>query len=116
MNFIIPSIVIFGVGILSERFLRKKFEIEKRKGIIYKGVNRFQRWIEGSLIIIFLISLWFFIDYIFLLLISYYVIMNLFRVLMEWKYEREKKEYILTLHSVIIYLLIIGSLSIFYFN
>ncbi|MER2107467.1 MAG: DUF4181 domain-containing protein [Solibacillus sp.] len=82
---------------------------------MYKGVNRFQRWIEGSLSIIFLISVCFFTDYMFLLLISYYVIMNLFRTLMEWKYEREKKQYILTLHSIILYLLILGSSLIFLF-
>lgn len=113
MNFIISSIVIFGVGILSERFLRKKFKIEERKDIIYQGVNKFQRWVEGSLLIIFLISLWFFNDYIFLSFISYFVLLNLFRTLMEWRYERESKQYILTLLSIILYLLIVGSSLIF---
>lgn len=113
MNFIISAIVILCLGILSERYLRKKFDIEKRKGFIYKGANKFHRWTEGSLLIIVLILLWFFIEYTFLLLISFYVLMNLFRALMEWRYERENKEYILTLHSIIIYLLLIGSFSLF---
>ncbi|MFP3919228.1 DUF4181 domain-containing protein [Lysinibacillus telephonicus] len=116
ISFIISSIIIFGLGILSEIYIRKKFGIEKREGFIYKGVNELQRWVEGSILVIFLILFWFLIDYVFHLLIFYFVILNLFRALMEWRYEREEKRYLLTLHLIIIYLLILGSLSIFYLN
>lgn len=112
--FIISCIVIYGLGILSERYLRKKFGIEERKGFTYKSVNKLQRWVERSFLVTFLIALWFLIDYAFLVLISYFVVMSLFRSLIEWRYEREKKEYILTLHSIIMYLLIVSSYSYWY--
>ena len=113
MIFIISSIVIFGLGILSDHYLRKKFGIENRKGFSFKSVNKLQRWVERGFIVIFLIALWFLIDYALLLCVSYFVVMNLFRSLMEWRYEREKKEYILTLHSIMMYLLFVGSYSYF---
>ncbi|QCR31097.1 DUF4181 domain-containing protein [Lysinibacillus sp. SGAir0095] len=113
MIFIISSIVIFGLGILSDHYLRKKFGIENRKGFSFKSVNKLQRWVERGFIVIFLIALWFLIDYALLLCVSYFVVMNLFRSLMEWRYERGKKEYILTLHSIMMYLLFVGSYSYF---
>ena len=55
MIFIISCIVIYGSGILSEHYLRKKFEIADRKGFMYKSVNKLQRWVERNFLVIFLI-------------------------------------------------------------
>ncbi|MFY0779044.1 DUF4181 domain-containing protein [Peribacillus simplex] len=93
-----------------ERWLKKNLKIDKSKGYFYKGVNKFQIWIERAMLIAFLISIWF-VDNPFYMLIGYLFISLSFRAVMEWKYKREKKEYILTLYSIFIYLfvLVIGS-------
>ncbi|MGE7762238.1 DUF4181 domain-containing protein [Peribacillus sp. NPDC097895] len=89
-----------------ERWLKKKFKIEKSKWSFYKGVNPFQRWTEMAMIIAFLISIWF-VDNLIPWLIGYFLISSSFRAFMEWKYKREEKEYILTLYSMFIYLLVL---------
>lgn len=106
-------IVVLVFAILSERWLRKKFKIDKPKRFVYRSVNTFQKWIERTIIIAFLISLWF-VDHTLPLLIAFFLVLTSFRTFMEWKYEREKKEYIITLFSIFLYLLIFG--LAFYFN
>ncbi|MFK9120875.1 DUF4181 domain-containing protein [Peribacillus frigoritolerans] len=89
-----------------ERWLKKKLKIGKSKGRFYKSVNKFQKWIEMSMLIAFLILIWF-VDNTIPLLIGYFLISLSFRTFMEWKYKREKKEYILTLYSMFIYLFVL---------
>ncbi|MFJ7756354.1 DUF4181 domain-containing protein [Peribacillus muralis] len=95
------------VSMVFERLLRKKLKIPKRKWTFYKGVNRFQRWIELALLIAFLLSIWV-VDNLYLWLIGYFVISASFRAFMEWKFKKdEDKEYILTLYNLFIYVVIL---------
>ncbi|MES1042391.1 DUF4181 domain-containing protein [Peribacillus simplex] len=106
LNYIIFIIAFFIIAIVFERWLKKKLKIGKSKGHFYKGVNKYQKWIEMSMLIAFLILIWF-VDNTIPLLIGYFLISLSFRAFMEWKYKREKKEYILTLYSMFIYLFVL---------
>ncbi|XHU78711.1 DUF4181 domain-containing protein [Peribacillus simplex] len=106
LNYFIYIIVFFIIAIVFERWLKKKWKIKKSKGHFYKAVNPFQRWTEMAMIIAFLISIWF-VDNPTSWLIGYFLISLSFRAFMEWKYNREEKEYILTLYSMFIYLLVL---------
>lgn len=91
--------VMIGLGFLADRWLRKKLNVPKREGALYKPVHPFQVWIEaliviGSIIILFNIEFEVFrpgalVPFVFFLLFS-------FRTFMEWKFDRERKEYIIT--------------------
>ncbi|WP_321202595.1 DUF4181 domain-containing protein [Bacillus sp. CRN 9] len=104
---ILIFIFILILAIVAEHWLRKKYKIDKRKWIIYKGVNTFQRWIEGLLFVAFLIAIMF-VDNAPLVLIAFILILTSFRAVMEWKFERSKKEYIITTFSIFIFLLTLG--------
>ncbi|WP_375090378.1 DUF4181 domain-containing protein [Peribacillus sp. RS7] len=106
LNYIIFIIAILIIAIVFERWLKKKLKIGKSEGRFYKGVNKYQKWIEMSMLIAFLILIWF-VDNTIPFLIGYFLISLSFRAFMEWKYKREKKEYILTLYSMFIYLFVL---------
>ncbi|WP_445662644.1 DUF4181 domain-containing protein [Cytobacillus sp. FSL R5-0596] len=110
---IIYFIIVLILAFFTERWLRKKLKIGKRGFGTYKGVNTAQRWIERTLLVVFLISIWF-IDNPVKLFIAFFLTLYSFRAFMEWKYEKEKMEYIITFSSIIVYLTIIG--ISFYFN
>lgn len=84
---------------IMQRYLRKKLQIEKTPWGIYKPMNNTQKWLERSLLMVHLILLWF-IDDIFLLTILFFALLNSLRAFMEWKYEKEKKTFVLTLLAV----------------
>ncbi|NRG46715.1 DUF4181 domain-containing protein [Bacillus sp. CRN 9] len=107
LRVILIFIFILILAIVAEHWLRKKYKIDKRKWIIYKGVNTFQRWIEGLLFVAFLIAIMF-VDNAPLVLIAFILILTSFRAVMEWKFERSKKEYIITTFSIFIFLLTLG--------
>lgn len=106
VNYIIFIIAFLIIAIVFERWLKKKLKIGKSEGHFYKSINKYHKWIEMSMLIAFLILIWF-VDNTIPLLIGYFLISLSFRTFMEWKYKREKKEYILTLYSMFIYLFVL---------
>ncbi|MEH7236797.1 DUF4181 domain-containing protein [Bacillus sp. JJ1562] len=105
LKLIILALVTFLIGWTGEALLRRKFDIEKRSGWA-RSVNKVQTLIEIALFVVYFVGIWFALDYIFLYMISFFAIINLFRAFMHWKYEREKKQYILFLYEVVILLVI----------
>lgn len=115
MKSIVPLLIVGSifliVGVLMERFLKKKYAIAKNEGWIYHPVNNFQKYTEIILSIIFIVSIcfldnsemWFFV---------YFSILNCFRALMEWKYERETKRYLLSLSSAIYFIIFFAVLIV----
>ncbi|WP_066050839.1 DUF4181 domain-containing protein [Robertmurraya korlensis] len=81
------------------RYLRKKLQIEKTPWAIYKPLNATQKWLERSLLIVHFILL-LFIDDIFLLTILFFALLHSLRAFIKWKYEKEKKTFVLTLLAV----------------
>lgn len=100
LKFIILVIAAFIIDWIGTAYLRNKFNIEKRKGWA-RSVNKIQTGIEIFLFIVYMISLWFFMDNVFLYILGFISILNLFRAFMHWKYEPEKKQYILFLFEFV---------------
>ncbi|HYK71646.1 MAG TPA: DUF4181 domain-containing protein, partial [Pseudoneobacillus sp.] len=77
-----------------------------------KYVNTVHKWIERVIFLGFIFALWFFKDS-FSLMISFFIIIFGIRSFMEWKYESEKREYIITLFSICNLLLFLGIVTVF---
>ncbi|MDR7071507.1 DUF4181 domain-containing protein [Fictibacillus barbaricus] len=119
------AIVFGGIEMIAEKKFRKKFNIPKKYGFWYRSVNGFHRWGEILIIFIFVIvggimgygnmkeganwisKYWFFI---------FIIILSAFRILMEWKYDRESKEYIVQFFSFIGFTAIFLPILILFFN
>lgn len=104
MLIFVTAFVIFLMVI--EKFLIKKFDIKKKKGL-YKHVNKVHIWLEIVLAIA-LITIAFFISefksyYLPIFLIALYS----FRAFIEWKFEKESKVYILSMLSASAFLLLL---------
>ncbi|WP_246945374.1 DUF4181 domain-containing protein [Bacillus pinisoli] len=103
-NVLFFLIIVLILAFVAERVLRNKLNIKKREGeFLYKHTNRIHFWGEGfivflSLIILFLIA--FILDNV--MLQPYYflacaIVIQVFRSIMEWKYRKESKQYIISI-------------------
>jgi hypothetical protein len=111
MNFQILLVFII-YGLISDWLLRKKLKIDRGTWSFYHCVNSVHKWAERIIFIGFIISIWF-IDDTFLMMVSYFFILYSLRAFMEWKHERHKREYLLTLFSLFNLLIFVGILAIF---
>lgn len=112
MKILLITCVFVIYGLISERLLRKKLNINKSTWSIYVPVNTVHKWSERIIIIGFLISIWF-VENTLPLTLTFFTIFNSMRAFMEWKYEREKREYLLTLFSSINLVVFLLTLMIF---
>ncbi|WP_257129016.1 DUF4181 domain-containing protein [Bacillus pseudomycoides] len=97
--FLIIIVVLF---FLLENLLRKKLKIIRKNGFIYRPVNSFHKWGERIIIILYLVSGFVCIytsEYIKVVYILFVFLgtQQLFRAYMEWKFDKESKEYVLSL-------------------
>lgn len=111
-------VVIIVILFLLENVLRKKLHITRKNSFIYKPVNDIHKWGEISIFTIYLITSFILIvnfDYINMgyLIFIFLVVLHIFRTFMEWKYDKESKEYVISFigficlmisFSVVIYL------------
>lgn len=112
IEFILFGVFLIIVAVFLEKYLIKKYDIEKHKGLIVKYVNKYHMWGEYFILAIGIILIAFFAergqmrsDSILILII----VVHLFRIIMQWKYEREKKVFILTAMAIAIFsVLLIG--------
>ncbi|MET1248463.1 DUF4181 domain-containing protein [Sporolactobacillus sp. STCC-11] len=102
--FLITGIIFFVAGLFFDHYLKKKYVVAKNYGWTYHHINKLQYRTEIILALFFLITSGLFRHPIYGL-IAYLPVLNGFRAYMEWKYEREKKRYVLFLFSAI-YLII----------
>ncbi|WP_449537668.1 DUF4181 domain-containing protein [Ferdinandcohnia sp. Marseille-Q9671] len=100
LQLVLIGLVAFVVALGGDRYLKNKFNIRKKSGFIYRPVTKWQTVVEIGLIIFYFIISWSYIDHIFPVLIGFFIILNSFRFFIHWKYEREKKEYILILFEL----------------
>jgi hypothetical protein len=111
LKLIIVLLGIFLIFFLVEKVLRKVFKVEKSKGIIYKPVNKSHKIGERVLLALFFISLFLQIFYstppmeTTNLLIIFFIILNGYRAFMEWKYQKESKEFIITTGNLVMFIL-----------
>ncbi|WP_321141618.1 DUF4181 domain-containing protein [Bacillus gaemokensis] len=93
--------MIIAILFLLENLLRKKLHIPRKNSFIYKPVNDLHKWGEISIFTIYLITSFILIvkfDYINIgyLIFAFLVVLNVFRTVMEWKYDKESKEYVIS--------------------
>jgi len=103
---LILLILIIAYVLPSNWWLKKKFNIEEKS---FNYVNKTHKLIELTISIMAIIGVIFSISRgvisIYLLIFSFIILM-IVRAIMEWKYERGRKGYILSLNSLIVYILI----------
>ncbi|PGZ55754.1 polysugar degrading enzyme [Bacillus cereus] len=114
-------IIIIGLaigGYFLEQFLRRKLNMEQRGFFGYKYVNSLHVKLEIGLIIIYVIGSCYYMfkfenakmAYV---MFTYLGILWTLRAWMEWKYDRESKEYILSITGMFAFILMLSIL--FYF-
>ncbi|MED1411006.1 MULTISPECIES: DUF4181 domain-containing protein [Bacillus] len=114
-------IIIIGVcigGYFLEQFLRKKLNMKKRRLFGYKHVNSLHKKLEIGLIIIYIIASCYYMfkfenSKMAYAIFIYLGITWILRAWMEWKYDRESKEYLLSIMGLVAYIFMISIL--FYF-
>ncbi|MFT8322084.1 MAG: DUF4181 domain-containing protein [Bacillus sp. (in: firmicutes)] len=114
VKFLLFFAILLVISFVMEKYLKKKFSIPKRDTFIYHRLNNIQRWGERIIFILFVITLWVFIDHSLIVLIIYVLLFHLYRGFMEWKYNREGKQYILTIAFIVLYLIMISLLFFVY--
>ncbi|EOO21158.1 MULTISPECIES: DUF4181 domain-containing protein [Bacillus] len=114
-------IIIIGTcigGYFLEQFLRKKLNMEKRGLFGYKHVNSLHVKLEIGLIIIYVIASCYYMfkfenSKMAYAIFTYLGITWILRAWMEWKYDRESKEYILSIIGLVAYIFMISILVYF---
>jgi len=101
---IIPFILVGSIfsasNLLVNHYLMKKYNIARGKGWFYRPVNRFHSGLEAILFVLFILAL-FFVNAGVMGIIAYVTLINGLRALMEWRYEHEKRHYLLSLSSAV---------------
>ncbi|MDA1966387.1 DUF4181 domain-containing protein [Bacillus cereus] len=114
-------IIIIGVGVggyFLEQFLRRKLNMEKRGFFGYKHVNGLHVKLEIGLFIIYFVSIMIYVNsdenanigYAFFI---FFATLWTLRAWMEWKFDRESKEYILSTIGLLAFVVIISLLLYF---
>ncbi|MGE1126500.1 DUF4181 domain-containing protein [Bacillus wiedmannii] len=114
-------IIIIGLaigGYFLEQFLRIKLNMEKRGFFGYKHVNSLHVKIEIGLIIIYIIGSCYYMfkfenSKMAYVMFIYLGISSTLRAWMEWKYDRESKEYILSITGMLAFILMLSILVYF---
>lgn len=102
--------------VVSDYRLRKKFSIQKRGEFFYRQVNKIHFWAEIILLIIALPVIGFLAGIgFFPAILIFFVFLYGLRGWMEWKYEKEEKNYILTLNGFVAFIIAAAATTIFYF-
>lgn len=112
----IALIVIFNS--MLTKFIRQKYNIIDPRRIRY--VNDTHKWVEISLVVLGVIVFVLFLFNLNLVWLSLFVTISIFgkisRAIFEYKYEREEKEFIITLVDLGIWSVFSGTLLVYYIN
>lgn len=114
-------IIIIGIaigGYIFEQFLRRKLNMEKKGFFGYKHVNSLHVKLEIGLFIIYFVSSMIYLNsdenanigYAFFI---FFATLWMLRAWMEWKYDRESKEYILSVIGLFAFIVMISLLLYF---
>ncbi|WP_078549409.1 DUF4181 domain-containing protein [Litchfieldia alkalitelluris] len=111
------------LSMIIDKLLREKFNIPKMKGM-YKTVNSLHKWIERLIVAVFLLGAGFLIfindpnqnpDTFLIWLLIYFCTLFSVRSWMEWKYQRETNQYIISIYNLVFVLIIIVTSFIFFY-
>lgn len=111
---IILLVAFFIVFVIAEYMIRRKLKLPRQPFFsMYRPLNNFHKWLERfiliALIISFLVADQEIRSYVFIVFILF---LQLCRMFMEWKYNREEKEYIMNGVSVIFISFLIGIINL----
>ncbi|AZB41991.1 DUF4181 domain-containing protein [Bacillus sp. FJAT-42376] len=120
MEFWNTAVIVLAVVLLAfggEWLVIRFFQIDKQARWVYKRVNQCHR--TGEVILVFIYCLFLLFNFRFIywpityLMFGFIIMLNLFRAVMEWKYIRETKRYILSMYAVCFCLLFLVWMNIF---
>ncbi len=121
-NLIIFGVLMILIALVSDRFLTKKFNIKKEKGF-YTHVNDSHKWGEVSIIVATFVLLFIFnfvLDITGSLKPGHYILAFIpafiFRIFMEYRYERDSKRYLRSILSVIIFFILFVGIELLFYN
>ncbi|MED1612082.1 DUF4181 domain-containing protein [Bacillus paranthracis] len=114
-------LIIIGLGIggyFIEQFLRRKLNMEKRGFFGYKHVNSLHVKLEIGLFFIYFVSSIIYVNSnenanVGYALFIFFGTLWTLRAWMEWKYDRESKEYILSIIGLLAFIVMISLLIYF---
>jgi Domain of unknown function (DUF4181) len=118
--FILIFIAWLATVLVTEKTLRRKYSIPKRTISRYKHVNTFHKWGEILIITVFIIcgievafndDVYPGLRYFYPFSITFVWI---FRTFMEWKFDRESKEYIISLSGLVCMAVFVPAIVYFY--
>jgi len=110
---VIVVLIVIAIMTFIEMGLRKVLKIGKRDKTRPRYLNKVHKWGEIGLLIAFFFSYFVVINYYFeeefmpLWIVYFFLVMQIFRTIMEWIYAREQKEYIFQLLAAIFLLVFI---------
>jgi len=116
MELLVFIILMFAAAFFLEKAVRKVLHVPKREGWLYQYVSETQRWTEWGIITIVLLGgiivLFAFpqINTVFLLL-AFYVLLFGIRAWFEWKYDRQSRQYVMSICSILFITLLLGLLN-----
>jgi uncharacterized membrane protein len=106
VKLIIVVLIVFAIMTIIEIGLRKVLKIGKRDKTRPRYLNNVHKWGEIGLLIAFFFSYFVIINYYMesewrpLWIVYFFLVMQIFRTIMEWLYAREQREYIFQLLGV----------------
>ncbi|ADU29440.1 DUF4181 domain-containing protein [Evansella cellulosilytica] len=111
---IIYFLLFFILWIILDRFIHRKFNLERRWS--REPVNKLHKYVQIIFFVVFILLIWiypgsFIQDYLYLYTLGAVAVILFFRTIMEWLFERESKQYITSfMYSIMITLLTIMSI------
>lgn len=111
---IILVLFLFIMSAAVEILIRRAYEIPKREGYVFKPINKTHRYIGMAIHTLFWVSFLFVLieSLFFIWIFSYALVIFSLRLYMEWKFEREKKQYLISINSFIWLLLVLTTIRI----
>lgn len=116
MELLVFIILIFAAAFLLEKAVRKVFRVPMREGWLYHYVTETQRWTEwgiAALVLlgaIIVLSVFPQIHTAFLLLAFYFLLFGT-RAWFEWKYDRQSRQYMMSICTIVFIALLLGLLN-----
>ncbi|MGB2991999.1 MAG: DUF4181 domain-containing protein [Paenisporosarcina sp.] len=110
---IVFILIVVGIFVTGEKVLRKKFDISKRDKNRPRYVNKVHMWGENLILIAFIASMFFVTvefsetRWIGLGVAFFFLLIEFFRALMEWIYQKEQREYIIHLFAALIIIIFV---------
>ncbi|WP_075619379.1 DUF4181 domain-containing protein [Paenisporosarcina indica] len=110
VKFIIVLVIVGLIMTAIEMGIRKVFKIDKRDKKRSRYMNKFHRWGEIILLVVMVISYSLFSSqfpeskWLQVWIILFFLILELFRAGMEWKFAAQKREYIIHLFFCLVLL------------